>query len=98
MTSLPFDHIFFTGSPAVGKHVMAAAARNLTSVTLELGGKSPVIVDKSVDIKKAVQSIAWGKFSNNGQTCIAPDYLYVHESIKDEFVKEMVACVISSMG
>jgi len=98
LTSLPFDHIFFTGSPAVGKHVMAAAARNLTSVTLELGGKSPVIVDKSVDIKKAVQSIAWGKFSNNGQTCIAPDYLYVHESIKDEFVKEMVACVDKQYG
>ena len=84
LTSLPFDHIFFTGSPAVGKHVMAAAARNLTSVTLELGGKSPVIIDQSVEIKKAVKSIAWGKFINNGQTCIAPDYLYVHESIKDE--------------
>ena len=98
LTSLPFDHIFFTGSPAVGKHVMAAAARNLTSVTLELGGKSPVIVDKSVDIKKAVKSIAWGKFVNNGQTCIAPDYLYVHESIKGEFVTEMVACVDKQYG
>ena len=98
LTSLPFDHIFFTGSPAVGKHVMAAAARNLTSVTLELGGKSPVIVDQSVDIKKAVKPIAWGKFINNGQTCIAPDYLYVHESIKDEFVTEMVACVEKHYG
>ena len=98
LTNLPFDHIFFTGSPAVGKHVMAAAARNLTSVTLELGGKSPVIVDQSVDIKKAVKSIAWGKFVNNGQTCIAPDYLYVHESIKGEFVTEMVACVDKQYG
>ena len=98
LTNLPFDHIFFTGSPAVGKHVMAAAARNLTSVTLELGGKSPVIVDQSVDIKKAVKSIAWGKFVNNGQTCVAPDYLYVHESIKGEFVTEMVACVDKQYG
>ena len=98
LTNLPFDHIFFTGSPAVGKHVMAAAARNLTSVTLELGGKSPVIVDQSVDIKKAVKSIAWGKFVNNGQTCIAPDYLYIHESIKGEFVTEMVACVDKQYG
>jgi len=98
LTSLPFDHIFFTGSPAVGKHVMAAAAKNLTSVTLELGGKSPVIVDKTVNLKKAVQSISWGKFSNNGQTCIAPDYLYVHESVKDEFVREMMDCVQKQYG
>ena len=98
LTALPFDHIFFTGSPAVGKHVMAAAAKNLTSITLELGGKSPVIVDKSVNIKKAVQSIAWGKFSNNGQTCIAPDYLYVHESVKDQFVRELTACVEKQYG
>ncbi|XXK45663.1 aldehyde dehydrogenase family protein [Porticoccaceae bacterium nBUS_17] len=98
LTALPFDHIFFTGSPAVGKHVMAAAAKNLTSVTLELGGKSPVIVDKSVNVKKAVQSIAWGKFSNNGQTCIAPDYLYVHESVKDQFVRELTACVEKQYG
>ena len=98
LTSLPFDHIFFTGSPAVGKHVMAAAARNLTSVTLELGGKSPVIIDQSVEIKKAVKSIAWGKFINNGQTCIAPDYLYVHESVKDQFVSELIACVEKQYG
>ena len=98
LTSLPFDHIFFTGSPAVGKHVMAAAARNLTSVTLELGGKSPVIIDKSANIKKTVGSIAWGKFTNNGQTCIAPDYLYIHESIKDEVVAEMTACVKKQYG
>jgi aldehyde dehydrogenase (NAD+) len=98
LTNLPFDHIFFTGSPAVGKHVMAAAAKNLTSVTLELGGKSPVIVDKTADLKKSASSIAWGKFSNNGQTCIAPDYIYVHESIKDELVKELTASIKSQYG
>ena len=98
LTSLPFDHIFFTGSPAVGKHVMAAAAKNLTSVTLELGGKSPVIVDKSANLKKAVGSIVWGKFNNNGQTCIAPDYIYVHEAIKDELVAELTACIESQYG
>jgi len=89
LTSLPFDHIFFTGSPAVGKLVMAAAAKNLTSVTLELGGKSPVIVDKTANIAKAARSIAFGKFSNNGQTCIAPDYLFVDESVKDLLIAEL---------
>ena len=98
LTNLPFDHIFFTGSPAVGKHVMAAAAKNLTSVTLELGGKSPVIVDKSANLKKAGKSIAWGKFNNNGQTCIAPDYIYVHESIKDKFVEQMTAAIKTQYG
>lgn len=98
LTNLPFDHIFFTGSPAVGKHVMAAAAKNLTSVTLELGGKSPVIVDKSANLKKSAASIAWGKFSNNGQTCIAPDYIYVHESIKDQLVSELTASIASQYG
>lgn len=82
----PFDHIFFTGSPAVGRIVMDAASRNLTSVTLELGGKSPTIVDKTADLKKAARSVAWGKFANNGQTCIAPDLTYVHSDVKDDFV------------
>jgi aldehyde dehydrogenase (NAD+) len=81
LLELPFDHIFFTGSPAVGKIVMAAAARNLASVTLELGGKSPVIVDASANLDQAAASIAWGKFANNGQTCIAPDYLYVQDTV-----------------
>lgn len=87
LLALPFDHIFFTGSPAIGKVVMAAAARHLTSVTLELGGKSPTIVDESADLKLAAQTIAWGKFTNNGQTCIAPDHVYVHAAVKDEFVR-----------
>ncbi len=78
---LPFDHIFFTGSTAVGKIVMEAAAKNLTSVTLELGGKSPCIVDETADIDLAAKKIAWGKGLNAGQTCVAPDYIFAHESI-----------------
>lgn len=83
---LPFDHIFFTGSPSVGKIVMAAAARNLTSVTLELGGKSPVIVDATADLRNAAEHIIWGKMVNAGQTCIAPDYVYVHRDVAERFV------------
>ena len=90
LLSLPFNHIFFTGSPAVGKIVMNAAAKNLSSVTLELGGKSPTIVDASANIDQAAKKIAWGKFLNNGQICVAPDYLWVHESIKDAFVKAFI--------
>ena len=85
---LPFDHIFFTGSPAVGKIVMKAAAQHLSSVTLELGGKSPVIVDSSADLKDAAQKIIWGKFVNCGQTCIAPDYILIQEDIKEEFIMQ----------
>ena len=83
-----FDIIFFTGSPALGKKVMAAAAKNLTPVVLELGGKSPCIVDADADIKIAARRIAWGKTLNAGQTCIAPDYLLIHSSRKEEFIKE----------
>lgn len=86
LLKLPFNHIFFTGSPAVGKIVMQAAARHLTSVTLELGGKSPTIIHESAHIEAAIKNIVWGKFLNNGQTCIAPDYVLVHESIKNEFI------------
>ncbi len=86
LLNLPFDHVFFTGAPAIGKVVMAAAARHLTSVTLELGGKSPTIVDETADLKLAAANILWSKFLNSGQTCIAPDHVYVHESVKDEFV------------
>ena len=86
LLNLPFNHIFFTGSPAVGKIVMAAAARHLASVTLELGGKSPAIVDQSADLSKQAYLLAWGKCLNNGQTCIAPDYVLLHKSRKDAFV------------
>ncbi|MBL9055582.1 MAG: aldehyde dehydrogenase family protein, partial [Rhodobacteraceae bacterium] len=81
LLALPFDHIFFTGSPAVGRIVMAAAAKTLASVTLELGGKSPVIVGPEANIAKAAKWLAWGKFFNAGQTCIAPDHVFVHASV-----------------
>src|SRR5262245_1108841 len=87
LLSRPFDHIFFTGSPAVGKKVMAAASAHLASVTLELGGKSPVIVDASADLQGAAEHIIWGKMINAGQTCIAPDYVYVHRDVADRFVE-----------
>ncbi|MEM9928791.1 MAG: aldehyde dehydrogenase family protein [Bacteroidota bacterium] len=98
LTTLPFDHIFFTGSPAIGKKVMAAAAKNLTSVTLELGGKSPAIIDKGVDLKKSARNSVWGKFFNVGQTCIAPDYLLVHESIADTYVPSLQKAITSFYG
>lgn len=98
LLALPFDHIFFTGSPAIGKIVMAAAAKNLSSVTLELGGKSPVIVDPSADLAKAAKSICWGKFLNAGQTCIAPDYVYVHASIYPQFVEAAKAAITQLYG
>ena len=90
LLKLPFDHIFFTGSPAIGKVVMKAAAENLTSVTLELGGKSPTIITSSANIKDAAQRTAVGKFVNNGQTCVAPDYVFVDEKIADTFTKELI--------
>ncbi|MDR7127229.1 aldehyde dehydrogenase family protein [Pseudotabrizicola sp. 4114] len=86
LLALPFDHIFFTGSPAVGRIVMAAAAKTLASVTLELGGKSPTIVGPDADIRQAAAWIAFGKFANAGQTCIAPDHVFVHASVKDAFL------------
>lgn len=88
LLALPFDHIFFTGSPMVGKVVMAAAAKHLTSVTLELGGKSPTIIDQSANLQVAAETLMWGKFLNNGQTCVAPDHIYVHQAVKDAFVAE----------
>lgn len=86
LTALPFNHIFFTGSPQVGKFVMEAAAKHLTSVTLELGGKSPVIVTETADLEMAAKRIVWGKYVNAGQTCIAPDYVLVHQSKYDAFI------------
>lgn len=90
LLSLPFDHIFFTGSPAVGKVVMKAAAEHLASITLELGGKSPAIVCDSARINDAAERIALGKFMNNGQTCIAPDYVLVDEKIARHFIDTLV--------
>ncbi|MFM2316930.1 MAG: hypothetical protein RLZZ155_1262, partial [Bacteroidota bacterium] len=89
LTALPFNHIFFTGSPAVGKLVMAAAAKNLTSVTLELGGKSPVVIGTDYDLEDAAKKILWGKYTNAGQTCIAPDYVLLPKGKTKEFVQHL---------
>ena len=93
-----WDIIFFTGSPSLGKRVMAAAAKNLTPVVLELGGKSPCIIDKTADLKMAARRIAWGKTLNSGQTCIAPDYILIHKDIKAEFVKEFAQEMVNLHG
>lgn len=93
-----FDYIFFTGSVAVGKVVMKAAAERLTPVTLELGGKSPVIVDQTANLDLAAKRIVWGKFLNNGQTCVAPDYLCVHESVKKEFTDKLLRTIEKFYG
>ncbi|WP_449622458.1 aldehyde dehydrogenase [Robertmurraya sp. Marseille-Q9965] len=93
-----FDYIFFTGSVPVGKIIMEAASKHLTPVTLELGGKSPCIIHEDANIKIAAKRIAWGKFMNAGQTCIAPDYLFVHQSIKEEFLSQLKAAVAELYG
>jgi len=93
-----FDYIFFTGSPSVGKSVMAAASKHLTPLTLELGGKSPCIVDKDCDLEKTASRIAWGKFTNAGQTCIAPDYVLVHKAVETEFVSALARKIADFFG
>jgi aldehyde dehydrogenase (NAD+) len=93
-----FDLIFFTGSPELAKKVMTAAAKYLTPLVLELGGKSPCIVDKDANISMAARRIAWGKTINSGQTCIAPDYLFIHHSVKDLFVEKYREAVVSMYG
>ncbi len=98
LLALPFDHIFFTGSPKVGKIVMAAAAKTLASVTLELGGKSPVIIGPGADLAKAAKWVAWGKFFNTGQTCVAPDHVFVHESVEAAFTTALRAEVVRLFG
>lgn len=93
-----FDLIFLTGSPALGRVAMQAAAKNLTPVVLELGGKSPCVVDSGADVRLAAKRIVWGKILNSGQTCIAPDYIMIHRSVKDEFVGEFRAAVSELLG
>ena len=93
-----FDYIFFTGSKAVGREVMRQAADHLTPVTLELGGKSPCIVEKSADLKLAARRIVFGKFLNCGQTCVAPDYIYCDRSVKDRLVKEIKKQIQKQFG
>lgn len=98
LLQLPFDFIFFTGSSAVGKVVMRAAAENLTPVILELGGQNPTIVDETANLDIAVDRIAWGHNAISGQWCIAPGYVYVHESVAEEFIAKLKAAVVRMYG
>lgn len=93
-----WDYIFFTGSPGVGRVVMEAASKDLTPVTLELGGKSPCIVDETADIELAGKRITWGKLINSGQTCVAPDYILVHKKVKDELIKNIKKYITQFYG
>ena len=94
----PFHHIFFTGSPKIGSIVMGKAAKHLSSVTLELGGKSPTIVDETANLKDAANKISWGKFLNCGQICLAPDYLLVHESVKEKLLLNLKIISLKQFG
>lgn len=98
LLDMPFDKIFFTGSTAVGKEVMRRAAERLIPVTLELGGKSPCIVDKTADIPLAARRIVFGKYLNCGQTCVAPDHIFVHSSVKDRFIAEVKKQIALQFG
>jgi aldehyde dehydrogenase (NAD+) len=98
LLSLPLDYIFFTGSVPVGKAVMAAAAKNLTPLTLELGGKSPAIVHESANLETAAARLCWGKFLNAGQTCIAPDFVLVHDTVKDAFIDALKKAILKFYG
>lgn len=98
LLQLPFDHIFFTGSPTVGKLIMKAASVHLTSVTLELGGKSPTIIDATANLSDAAKRIAFGKFLNNGQTCIAPDYVLIDERVQVTFIEALKKEVLKMFG
>lgn len=98
LVALPFDHIFFTGSPRIGRHVMAAAAANLTPVTLELGGRNPCLVLADADLRVAARRIAWGKFLNAGQTCVAPNHVYVARRVHGRLVEELCAAVREFYG
>ncbi len=98
LLNLPFNHIFFTGSPAVGKLVMKAAAEHLAEVTLELGGKSPAIIDETADIKETAKRIVWGKCINGGQTCVAPDYVFIARNKRDAFTQAWKEAVAEMYG
>jgi aldehyde dehydrogenase (NAD+) len=98
LLSLPFDHVFFTGSPEVGKKIMRAAAEHLSSVTLELGGKCPAIVTPSAPLKTTAERIVWGKLLNAGQTCVAPDFVWVHASCKEALITELKSALARFPG
>jgi aldehyde dehydrogenase len=98
LLSYNYDHIFYTGGYKVGKHIMEVASKNLSKVTLELGGKSPTIVDKEANTELAARSIAWGNTVNAGQTCVSPDYILVHSSIKEKFINELQKALFDFYG
>ena len=98
LLGLPFDHIFFTGSTRVGRLVMEAAAKHMASVTLELGGKSPTIVTESADLELAAETLVWGKFMNAGQTCVAPDHIHAHESVREALIAAIAASLERRYG
>jgi len=98
LLALDFDKIFYTGGTEVGRKVLEAAAKNLTPVTLELGGKSPCIVDQTANVQLAAKRIVWGKLLNAGQTCVAPDYILAHESVKDELIAEIIKAITKQYG
>lgn len=98
LLSYKYDHIFFTGSSKVGRIIMEKASKNLSKLTLELGGKSPCIVDESANLKFAAKRIIWGKLLNSGQTCVAPDYLLVHKDVKDELLRLMKQAIFEFFG
>lgn len=98
LLDLPLDHIFFTGNAQIGKIIMQRATEKLIPVTLELGGKSPAIIDKTADLKDAAEKFSWGKFVNAGQTCVAPDHVYVHKDVKEEFVKLLKEEIAKKFG
>ena len=98
LLKLPFDHFFFTGSHRVGQIVAEAAAKHLSTVTLELGGKSPTFIDRSANLKQAAARITWGKFINGAQTCVAPDYVFVPEEMQNDFVQEMKLAIEAAYG
>jgi len=98
LLEMPFDHIFFTGSPRIGRKIMTSAAKNLSSVTLELGGKSPAIVHKDADLGVIVDRLVWASFLNAGQTCVAPDYVFVHKEIEVEFQKKIKSRIETVFG
>ena len=91
LLKLKFNHILFIGSPTIGKKVMESASKHLSSLTLELGGKSPTIIDKNCNLKSAAKRVIWAKLINNGQVCIAPDYVHVHKDVKEEFIKHLIS-------
>lgn len=93
LLKLRWDYIFYTGSSSVGKIIMKTAAENLTPITLELGGKSPAVIDLEVNLKVACRRLVMAKFFNCGQTCVAPDYVLVHQTIKEDFIKQLISTI-----